>query len=1231
MKTHLLLRLIAVWCMLAVTMPTVCAASSQSTDNSAGAPQKAGAQWCEIYVYDKEFRNGTMSVHLWTRSESDGVTTDTPYIPWGDERERMEFTGKQVTVDGKSYPVYKYIAYTDATHLLFRRDGKDQTKDYQLVNNALYSYTEDTGYSGTTDFNPETDLEPVPDKYKHTVYFQYSWYKNNYWNTWDNMSYYLKAHVWGEGGDLLPWDKNESLREAEEHYDETTNTYNSAYYWNGGTYVNLMEYTFYYFGGEPTNLKFHYDIMQGYYDYDENNDYIYKEKLLSYYTADLDFHEGAVYTYNGQGEVSAIDINPKIEYGLPSITGSFYFIDTDHWVEKEEYDDDYSLQAYRTNNTYDYASGLTIILDKNWKKYTNINGHWYRIYKYDLDQYDEINDDHYIPNKGRLENIMFRYPFIRKRNTGLMPYEEGGVYYYSGNDVTSPVRHIDDLELCDTLPENITNAESMTIYMHLGGNQMMEKELWDPPYCKPIKRNKSKDPYDEPASVYPGADPGFFPDENDNETLKQYSMEKLSDGFYSYTIPAGTDFDDLLFFYYTDEYKEQNVIGDDGYPLRDPETGANITEHVPTGARIVAQLPASRSPYFDPTHLTEYVYDIGVDCFHQSYLTYDEYVETQKKMTSATYPEIPDIASIYLVGNDAVQENADNDPLNAVAIPNDHGCFFIDFQVTEESPATFKLSTIDVASIVKKKITDKGLPEGTYSTQRGWASFNLGLIGCGISRDSFGTDEDAADKYQAWYDDHVVRPVLGQSREIRIKTNETYGFNDYCQYPWRVEVWDADKENGIKADTRYYLVVDLLSDDMSVTLLDFDPHPHAKATVDNVRQATIEDLQIAKKIHDVNNVGLEATAHNNNVYFQNVNIASGKLVFGSDDEVNAYNSLIALEGYNSAYALYLNDNQVLSVNNTDNAEYFIKSKPVSIKIDYMDLPENESLALRGRFTDLSTNKSFRTAYTHGTVDFGKYQAKNPKVSIDNARVCYYLDEKAQYNYTLGTVAAINYDADEDINAPMAYYPDYRIAEFKMDDKLLDDVRVPIVHKDHGYVRLTDWAFWLGIKSETPWKPYNEEEEYSAVNNWSDYIAAEKMLPIIAEDLEDFNGEYFIPHTNSMTVDVKTVYPFLVARDGVHAFPEFNNPAEAAKKVDAAREVISESEPFKFSTFAGVTPVTMYDEREVYTSIESLPEADETDASAEYYNLQGIKVNAANLVPGIYIERKGSQSRKIIVR
>jgi hypothetical protein len=40
---------------------------------------------------------------------------------------------------------------------------------------------------------------------------------------------------------------------------------------------------------------------------------------------------------------------------------------------------------------------------------------------------------------------------------------------------------------------------------------------------------------------------------------------------------------------------------------------------------------------------------------------------------------------------------------------------------------------------------------------------------------------------------------------------------------------------------------------------------------------------------------------------------------------------------------------------------------------------------------------------------------------------------------------------------------------------------------------------------------------------------------------------------------------------------------------------------------------------------------DSNATVEYYNLNGIRVNENNLVPGLYIRRQGSTAKKVIVK
>ena len=50
-----------------------------------------------------------------------------------------------------------------------------------------------------------------------------------------------------------------------------------------------------------------------------------------------------------------------------------------------------------------------------------------------------------------------------------------------------------------------------------------------------------------------------------------------------------------------------------------------------------------------------------------------------------------------------------------------------------------------------------------------------------------------------------------------------------------------------------------------------------------------------------------------------------------------------------------------------------------------------------------------------------------------------------------------------------------------------------------------------------------------------------------------------------------------------------------------------------------------------SAIDSIIVDGDEDAPVEYFNIQGVRVNADRLVPGLYIVRQGSKTSKIIVK
>ncbi len=62
----------------------------------------------------------------------------------------------------------------------------------------------------------------------------------------------------------------------------------------------------------------------------------------------------------------------------------------------------------------------------------------------------------------------------------------------------------------------------------------------------------------------------------------------------------------------------------------------------------------------------------------------------------------------------------------------------------------------------------------------------------------------------------------------------------------------------------------------------------------------------------------------------------------------------------------------------------------------------------------------------------------------------------------------------------------------------------------------------------------------------------------------------------------------------------------------------------------VTPAASTQTIKVMTGVESALVDEASDAPAVYYNLQGIQVDPARVVPGVYIERRGNISRKVVI-
>lgn len=1150
-----------------------------------------------VYFYADEFANNTVTCHMWQKTDG---ADDLALTQW-ESRPALQFTGKKLKVGEEYFPVYTFnfgiYDYSGApTNILFRREARGDVKavatpDLDFKAGALYNI------NGLVQENfDESELVDIAEgeydmhTYKAWLYlgtrlnYNWSYTQTVNGNPYDEELANVRVHVWGPSGDLTAYAFNGHPKKAR-YYPEGSDTPGDIYTWiDGPRYETLYEYSFRYFGDEPEGILFRCNYSDNVYD-EAAGGWVYKP--VTQQTPDQEFHNGALYNIERHWTVHTIP-NPEIYEGIPTVTGSVYLIDTDAAVYNIfgcpfSINDDPYVFFPRDDSFGPY--------------YTELNGRWYPVYKYNLgDQYSPTP----MPKTFKVINPA---SYTRKRESAPLEFRVDGVYRFGGNGVVTPVMSLDELTLVDAIPES--PAEAVTVYAHLGANQIMEKELWEVPYCMPFKRTPGNDPYNNHFEQW-SFDSGYsiFPAEDATEEdgltpkLEKYRMTEVSPGMYTYTFTPTEDYDDFIFFYYYDATEPQQVIVNGQYQL--DENGNPIIEMVKNGKRAVGELTASRSPYFNPTQLTDYVYDIGVDCFHQSYLTPDEFLRQQQVRAANEVP------AVYLSGNETVTGHAEDDPRYAVEIKEDHGCFFIDFEVADDSPASFKVSTVNVPAIAAE-LGD------AYCFQRGWASFNLGLVGCDFPvRKEGETDEVYQERYDQWYSSHVVKPGGANSnREIEVCLNEAYSYNDYCQYPWRVEV---NPDHGMAAG-HYWMVVDLLPEDQSVALLDFDPHPHCNATDITVRQERLSNA-MAQAIHNRQGVGLAGVAHAGLSALLDVNVASGKIEIGDTG-----NTLIGDEGFENTYTIYLDDR----------AAYRCTGRPDYIEVDRLDVSDNAAIAIRGRFYDKKSDRYFATRYSYGSVDFSVGALPAPSVKHnDNAVV----------RYGNGTVSAID---DMEITLPQSSYtayPDFRVKDLRIDGALTDEYSATLVHSNHPMQEseASQWASHLGwtMGDGDGWVPFDGEGEISDRNNWAEYMKAEKHMPLTF-DIADFDSKRAMnpQRQNDIVAYVEALasYPFLVYYpDKVIEIEGASGATDASvRRVAKAPVTGYTADNSKYVVLSTSLGMGLDFGSGQMTGVDSAAADAPADAPAEYFNLQGIRVDGRALTPGVYIERRGAASRKILVK
>ncbi len=705
---------------------------------------------------------------------------------------------------------------------------------------------------------------------------------------------------------------------------------------------------------------------------------------------------------------------------------------------------------------------------------------------------------------GQPANVIFhkKGSGSKQDQTGDLDFINSNLYYFAGG--LSTPEPIADFTLLDDYPH-----VGGTIYINLGANQLMQN-LW----AVPCAHLTTMGDFDVPA---------YGSDQHHAE-----EMEMVRPGLYKIEVDDLYAYSDIVFYYYGSV----------------PELGPNV-------------FPASRSQWFDPTAWATYIYDIGTDCAHQTYLTPERYSEI----------EAVDHNVIFMSENNV-------DPINAEVIAEDDGVFFRKFSFPEPADdatgmsAEFKLSWVDVKGEFER------LDGQAYSSQRGWNTFNLGIIGCDDS---------------SW----IISGDQGQSRRVGMRLNSSVRYNNYNQYIWSIQ---PGRDGAvIEYGRSYWLVVDTHDDDRSVTLVDFDPNPVIGYVESGIRTETIGYERALQADHS--SASMLAAEAEGQVYFDRVNIASGDVVVQAAPGEESLG-----DNYGVDYYIYVGG-ELLSVYN---------GVPSAMTLSYMVPGSTADLAVRARYTDKTSGKSFCSRYSLATVE--------PQIALE-APEAYLAFSGLVWGYgspvTPGNTmydAAMHLTCGIPDNENRACYLDFTAAA---DGALPGSPR--LTHAGEPFLGSYPAAGWT---DHTPW---DGQGEYGDSNNWSK-LAAQKPalhLPVYLDGVLD-RSPADTDFQHRVVARVFGVYPFLVAP----------KPVVETSRAGAPRKVARDAAPADLTGYRIVAERREAEPVEAVFSAANLSGLTDTalapDAEVEYFTVDGVRISAPS-APGIYIERRGSIVRKIITR
>lgn len=541
-------------------------------------------------------------------------------------------------------------------------------------------------------------------------------------------------------------------------------------------------------------------------------------------------------------------------------------------------------------------------------------------------------------------------------------------------------------------------------------------------------------------------------------------------------------------------------------------------------------------------------------------------------------------------------------PATAYALPADNGCFYLPtYKPGSSDEGKFKVSFVNTAEASKqmsrfggnaKNLADS-YDEGSLGCPRHWATFDLGLVGVDTRFDY--------SKYPGSWIPTYASGSAGSPGSVNLVVNRSVKYNNVNQGDWIIPK-DTKKDKN-------YFVFDSHEKCMSVSFIDFNPHPTVVAEDCDVMTATLSNSD-ALLLHDHNaDRHLDAAGVNGCVYVNKVNYIDAivNITPAEGNTLTDMDQALGKPRYKATYSLRLNGDD-LALNDGDQVE---KGR---YKIPFLPVSNDNSIQIRGKYTNQANNLTFHSRTSHADLQEmvafvdpapvtcnGQYVV-NKNVATDGGAATYGVYVKDDFVFGL----------EDEANAvtDLHYYADFDVAGAE------------IIHADHY---LAKYNVATGFGSWVKNTDCADESWFEGNYDWSSMMKAGTAVPFYIPEVETASDPMDLP-SKSITGTVKAVFPFLIAPKATITKVE---AANGPKRAMNNNNVSIEDKELNYVPRTATAIINVANDN-VISGVEGVAVDAVAEGDVEYYTISGVRVYGEP-APGIYLRRQGNTVAKVVIR